>query len=31
MVNISILSKFDEYWVKPVASRVETKFYKDLT
>jgi len=31
MINISILDKFDKDWVKSVASRVVTKFYKDLT
>ena len=29
--KINILSKFDEDWVKIVASRVVTRFYKDLT
>ena len=31
IIDISILIKFDEDWVKIVASRVLTRFYKDLT
>ena len=31
MINISILDKFDKDWVKSVASRVVTQFFKDLT
>ena len=31
MINISILSMFDEDLVTSVASRVVTRFYKDLT
>jgi len=31
IINTNILSKFEKDWVKTVAAKVLTRFFKDLT